>query len=117
MLYAAKFAPDGVRLQSDSHTVRKRVMSVARQVFGFPLRQDGNILSLSEEYEMRYAYEAFGYEYKNSPLQLNRALVEDDCCKAAFLRGAFLAGGSVTDPEKGYHMEIATTHKSVARET
>ena len=50
-------------------------------------------------------------------LHVNLPLVEDDCCKAAFLRGAFLAGGSVTDPEKGYHMEIATTHKSVARET
>ena len=34
----------------------------------------------------------------------------------AFLRGAFLAGGSVTDPAKGYHMEVTTTHKSVARE-
>jgi len=43
--------------------------------------------------------------------------VEDDCCKAAFLRGAFLAGGSVTDPEKGYHMEFVTTHQSVARQT
>ena len=29
----------------------------------------------------------------------------------------FLAGGSVTDPEKGYHMEITTTHASVCRET
>ena len=36
---------------------------------------------------------------------------------AAFLRGAFLAGGSVTDPAKGYHMEITTTHSAVARET
>ena len=28
-----------------------------------------------------------------------------------------MAGGSVTDPEKGYHMELSTTHQSVARET
>jgi DNA-binding protein WhiA len=44
-------------------------------------------------------------------------MVEENCCKAAFLRGAFLAGGSVTDPEKGYHLELATTHHSVARES
>jgi DNA-binding protein WhiA len=43
--------------------------------------------------------------------------VEEDCCKNAFLRGAFLAGGSVTDPEKGYHLELTTTHSSVSRET
>ena len=44
------------------------------------------------------------------------AVIEEECCKAAFLRGAFLAGGSVTDPSKGYHMELNTTHQSVARE-
>lgn len=30
--------------------------------------------------------------------------------------GAFLAGGSVTDPEKRYHMELATSHKQASRE-
>ena len=49
-------------------------------------------------------------------LHLNLPLVEDECCRAAFLRGAFLAGGSVTDPEKGYHLELTTTHQTVARE-
>ena len=44
-------------------------------------------------------------------------VVEEDCCKTAFFRGAFLAGGSVTDPSKGYHLEFATTHQRVARES
>lgn len=60
---------------------------------------------------------AFGFDPTDTlSLHINLAVVEDDCCKAAFLRGAFLAGGSVTDPEKGYHLELATTHHSVARE-
>ena len=50
-------------------------------------------------------------------LHVNLPVLEEECCKAAFLRGAFLAGGSVTDPGKGYHLEMATTHQSVARET
>jgi DNA-binding protein WhiA len=49
-------------------------------------------------------------------MHLNLALVEEECCRAAFLRGAFLAGGSVTDPEKAYHLELTTTHQTVARE-
>ena len=49
-------------------------------------------------------------------MHINLAVIEEECCKAAFLRGAFLAGGSVTDPSKGYHMELNTTHQSVARE-
>lgn len=49
-------------------------------------------------------------------LHVNFGLLEDDCCRTAFLRGAFLAGGSVTDPEKRYHMELATSHKQASRE-
>ena len=49
-------------------------------------------------------------------LHINLPIVEEDCCKTAFLRGAFLSGGSVTDPGKGYHLELTTTHHSVARE-
>lgn len=33
-------------------------------------------------------------------------LIQNLCCKRAFIRGAFLASGSVSDPEKGYHFEI-----------
>ena len=61
--------------------------------------------------------QAYGFSREATlALHINLPVVEDDCCKAAFLRGAFLAGGSVTDPVKGYHLEITTTHRSVARE-
>lgn len=34
-------------------------------------------------------------------------LVSRTCCKRAFLRGIFLACGSITDPNRGYHLELA----------
>lgn len=34
------------------------------------------------------------------------ALVENDCCPRAYIRGAFLGAGSVSDPEKTYHLEF-----------
>jgi len=37
---------------------------------------------------------------------LPEMLFENECCKRAYLRGAFLGGGSVSDPEKSYHMEF-----------
>ena len=49
-------------------------------------------------------------------LHINFGVLEEPCCRAAFLRGAFLAGGSVTDPRKGYHLELTTSHLSVGRE-
>ena len=42
---------------------------------------------------------------------LKRAL-RKPCCKKSYLRGAFFAGGSISDPEKAYHLEI-TGHNSL----
>jgi len=39
-----------------------------------------------------------------------------NCCRRAYLRGAFLAGGSISDPEKTYHLEITTHHRKNADE-
>ena len=36
----------------------------------------------------------------------NSLLTQQTCCKRAFIRGAFLASGSISDPENGYHFEI-----------
>lgn len=43
------------------------------------------------------------------------SLLEKVCCKKSFLRAAFLTGGSISDPEKTYHLEIAT-HNPVCLE-
>lgn len=40
-------------------------------------------------------------------------VVPNDCCKAAYIRGAFLGGGSVTDPQKGYHLEFSSRYKEL----
>ena len=61
--------------------------------------------------------ESFGFSPEDTlSLHINLPVVEEDCCKASFLRGAFLTGGSVTSPAKSYHMELASTHQSVVRE-
>jgi DNA-binding protein WhiA len=41
---------------------------------------------------------------------------EKTCCSRAFLRGAFLAGGSISDPEKTYHLEITSKDQEMANE-
>ncbi len=37
----------------------------------------------------------------------NGLLLQKTCCKRAFIRGAFMAAGSISDPRKSYHFEIA----------
>ncbi|MCU6752416.1 DNA-binding protein WhiA [Bovifimicola ammoniilytica] len=41
-------------------------------------------------------------------------LIQKECCKRAFIRGAFLASGSISDPEKFYHFEIVCTTEDKA---
>jgi DNA-binding protein WhiA len=42
--------------------------------------------------------------------------IKKGCCRRAYIRGAFLAGGSISDPEKSYHLEITTHSLSMAQE-
>ncbi|PZE19312.1 DNA-binding protein WhiA [Paenibacillus xerothermodurans] len=43
---------------------------------------------------------------------IKEAIIQESCCKRAYLRGAFLAGGSVNNPEgSSYHLEISSMYE------
>lgn len=46
--------------------------------------------------------------------KVHQLLVQNTCCKRAYLRGAFLVAGSITNPQKAYHLEIATASEEYA---
>ncbi len=46
--------------------------------------------------------------------QFPKQVIQKDCCKKAFVRGIFLATGSVNDPNKAYHFEIVVQNKEMA---
>lgn len=56
--------------------------------------------------------------YNEGKLQINRtiepSIIKKRCCKRAYIRGAFLGGGSLSDPEKIYHLEIVTHNETYA---
>ena len=43
-------------------------------------------------------------------------VIQETCCKRAFIRGAFLASGSMSDPEKSYHFEIVCATRERAEQ-
>ena len=76
------------------------------------------VFQITDPAKISEVFDAFGFSARKSVgLHVNYGILEDDCCRASFVRGAFLAGGSVTDPEKRYHLELTTSHQKVARET
>lgn len=84
------------------------------EVLGEPGKQ---IFGIREPEKLKIIWETYGYDPAYSiSHHINYAMLEESCDRHAFLRGAFLAGGSVTDPGKSYHLELVTAHYQVSRE-
>lgn len=59
---------------------------------------------------------AFGYDGTERARRLNWSNIQEDCCVGAFLRGAFLACGTINSPEKNYHLEFVVPHYNLSRD-
>lgn len=52
---------------------------------------------------------------EHRPEAVDKKILEKSCCQRAYLRGAFLAAGSVNDPGGQYHLEISCNDNRQAR--
>lgn len=72
---------------------------------------------IEDKAKIQTIFRSFGMETSEVlNLHINLAVLENDCCRLSFVRGAYLASGSMTDPEKRCHLELSTTHSAVGRE-
>ena len=124
LLFCNSFSSDGIRIITESQELSQRLPKLFRKSFGVSFDQipeEGSVgkqnFQITDFSKIATIMDAFGFERMGTvSLHINLPVVEEDCCKAAFLRGAFLAGGSVTDPGKAYHLELTTVHQFVSRE-
>ena len=47
---------------------------------------------------------------------IDENIVKSKCCKKSYLKGLFLGGGTMNDPNKGYHFEISTDSQILAND-
>lgn len=59
-------------------------------------------------------FNKFGHSSDESSLRINYANFTDECCISSFLRGVFLSCGSVSDPNKMYHLEFVVPFKKLS---
>lgn len=52
----------------------------------------------------------------NPNYSIPKNLVENRCCRRSYIRGAFLGGGSISNPEKTYHLEFVTSKEKHAKD-
>ena len=124
LLFCNSFGADGIRIVTESREFAYCLPKLFKRGFdvdfdSFPsLAAPGKLtFQIFDSGKIRRIMSSFGFDPEETiSLHVNLPVLEDECCKSAFLRGAFLAGGSVTDPAKGYHVEITTIHSCVARE-
>lgn len=123
LLYCNQFSLHGIKILTESLAFSKRLPRLFRQAFQIsfdqqPESEEGKqLFAITQPVKLAAIREACGSGIGGGIAHhINFAFLEEPHCQLSFLRGAFLAGGSVTDPHKGYHLEFVTSHYHVNRE-
>ena len=72
-----------------------------------PKQKRGYTVGVEHKEDILSICRHFGVDPENPERCIDRSLLKRECCVHAFLRGVFMACGSVTNPEKEYHFELA----------
>ena len=100
-----EFSEDGkgvctVRFHSENFQVTRKCFTLMKKTFNI-----GNDISIRRN--MAKGSTSYLLFWKGEELlAVRNAIVHAVCCKRAYIRGAFIAAGSMSDPGKAYHLEI-----------
>ena len=124
LLYANCFSAREIRIITASPALAQRLPKLWKRAFSLSFdavssggRGGKTVFLMTDADKIAAIFSAYGYDASRALAHhINLGVLEDECCRASFLRGAFLAGGSITDPAKRYHLELVTDHKNVSGE-
>lgn len=118
-----------INILNENAAVARKLFSLIREVFGVQaevLVQRRNKLRKNNIYLVRVPPQEMTGEILNSLGlvdgtgslldNVKKEFFQKECCRRSYLRGAFLGGGSVNNPEGTYHLEIITNNESHARD-
>lgn len=125
-----RVTPAQIEVQSESEAVVKKFFFLLQKIFNISALvsyRHGRNGSRMQQYTVcvqepgqvrRILTEAGFLREKQGILSFNshtsEEMLQKSCCKKAFIRGAFLAGGSINDPQKNYHIEFLSEEKEQA---
>lgn len=94
-----------IGFQTENETIIKKCFTLLKKLYN--IEPD---VGLTEQEVRDIIQKAGGPDEPVPPLT-----IKNSCCKRAFLRGAFLSVGSMSDPQKGYHLEFVCTGEAKAK--
>lgn len=95
-----------IGFQTENEAVIRKSFTLLKKTYNIEV---GSVLN---EADMQGILQKVG----NLEEPVNGLLIKNSCCKRAFLRGAFLSVGSMSDPAKGYHLEFDCTDQRKAEQ-
>ena len=118
----------GLELTTENEVVRRKVVELAIKAFSaseesFEVEYEGKnnrIIHIFINDEKLIAKILMAIKWCDDnftvvePVFVNHRIIQKECCKRAFIRGAFLAAGSISDPNKSYHYEIVCEYEEDA---
>lgn len=117
-----------LKLQTESTVLTKKIFLLLKQIFRISAGLTTKALSAKKNlYELSLSAEetrhilnvckltVAGDDKNGKVLLAEPLLAEKNCCKRSFIRGAFLAAGSVSDPQKAYHFEVVINQEKNGR--
>ena len=117
LLYCNTFSSTEVRIITENPNFAARLPKLFHRAFGMrfdrqpePDQPGKMVFQITERKKLDHITNLLGYDPRQN------LMLEEECCRASFLRGIFFAGGSVTDPLKRYHLELTTSHAQASRE-
>lgn len=124
LLYCNTFTDREIKLITGSAAFAARLPKLLSRAagVGFDSSPDGgtsgkSVFKLTSPEKIAAVFSVCGYEPgRMLAHHVNLNVLEEECCRVSFIRGAFLAGGSMTDPAKRYHLELVTDHFNVSGE-
>ena len=124
LLYCNTFSASEIRVITENPNFAGRLPKLFHRAFGLgfdrqpePGAPGKMVFQITDPKKLSHIIDLFGYSPEQSlVLHINFGMLEEECCRASFLRGVFFAGGSITDPLKRYHLELTTSHAQASRE-
>ncbi|MDF2838946.1 MAG: DNA-binding protein WhiA [Evtepia sp.] len=125
LLYCNHFSAQAIKIVTESTDFAKRLPILFRKAFQIDFDQKmasdatggKQTFLITDSEKLLHIWEICGGSIGGGIAHhINFAFLEDEHCQLSFLRGAFLSAGSVTAPQKGYHLELVTSHYYVNRE-
>ena len=115
LLFGKSFTSRSVTCASDYECVISSFASSVEETTGIKpvvgrLKSGKYTLKVQTTVQRKKVLECFDHSVNEIALRIKHGIFEDEECYGAFLKGAFLACGTVSNPDRNYHMEFVVPH-------